>query len=184
MPCTGAPLGHLTHMYCTAYMGCAQSTPPPFPPTHTHTHTFTIISSCTSSSCCCHHMQDTIVYDPFYHHMPAYFNLSFKELLAAKHPTAWIEFERGLISEADFLDKFFADGRAFDGPGLVQHMVSSRGGTTWGGGGGVPCSAVQCSDTAWGSTVQLPGGTLQRPLLCCMSCTLFSAVDLCQAAER
>jgi hypothetical protein len=82
----------------------------------------------------------------------------------------------------------------------VQHMVSSRGGTTWGGGGGgalhpprprggggaprLPCSAVQCSDTAWGSTVQLPGGTLQRPLLCCMSCTLFSAVDLCQAAER
>jgi hypothetical protein len=90
-------------------------------------------------------MQDTIVYDPFYHHMPAYFNLSFKELLAAKHPTAWIEFERGLISEADFLDKFFADGRAFDGPGLVQHMVSSRGGTTWGGGGGgaVQRSAVQ-----------------------------------------
>ena len=64
--------------------------------------------------------------DPFYEHMPKYFNISFKELLASKHPTAWVEFEKGLINEEQLLAKFFADGRAFDGPGLIAHMVSIR----------------------------------------------------------
>jgi hypothetical protein len=68
--------------------------------------------------------QDTIVFDPFYDHMPKYFNISFKELLASKHPTAWVEFEKGLINEDQLLAKFFADGRTFDGPGLISHMVS------------------------------------------------------------
>jgi hypothetical protein len=31
--------------------------------------------------------------------MPRFFNMSFKELLDAKHPTAWIEFEKALITE-------------------------------------------------------------------------------------
>jgi hypothetical protein len=67
--------------------------------------------------------QDTIVADPFFEHMPAFFSLSFQDLLAAKHPTAWLEFERDEISEAQLFDKFFRDGRGFDGPGLVKHMV-------------------------------------------------------------
>lgn len=32
-------------------------------------------------------IMDTIVTDPFFEHMPRFFNMSFKELLAAKHPT-------------------------------------------------------------------------------------------------
>lgn len=61
--------------------------------------------------------------DPFYKHMPAYFGMTFKELLAAKHPSAWLEFEKGLISQDEFEAKFFADGRTYDREGLRQRMV-------------------------------------------------------------
>lgn len=42
-----------------------------------------------------------VVYDPFFHDMPRFFGCTFKELLAAKHPTAWVQVgcagtERGL----------------------------------------------------------------------------------------
>jgi hypothetical protein len=47
--------------------------------------------------------------------------------MAAKHPTAWVEFETGAITEQQLLAKFFTDGRSFDGPGLVQHMVRRAG---------------------------------------------------------
>ncbi|KAL0288978.1 UNVERIFIED_CONTAM: Flavin mononucleotide hydrolase 1, chloroplatic, partial [Sesamum angustifolium] len=44
-------------------------------------------------------IMDTIVRDPFYHDVPAFFGMSMKELLECKHPTTWIEFEKGLINE-------------------------------------------------------------------------------------
>lgn len=69
-------------------------------------------------------VMDTIVTDPFFEHMPRFFNLTFKELLAAKHPTAWVEFENAIITEDELFAKFFADGRQFDGQALIQHMVS------------------------------------------------------------
>eukprot|EP00873_Tetraselmis_striata_P016062 jgi/Tetstr1/436326/TSEL_025164.t1 len=65
---------------------------------------------------------DTIVSDPFYQHMPAYFGMSFKDLLAAKHPSAWMEFEKGRISQDEFEESFFADGRAYDRDGLRDRM--------------------------------------------------------------
>lgn len=65
--------------------------------------------------------------DPFYSKMGDFFGLTFKELLAAKHPTAWLEFERGEISEDAFYEKFFADGRPCDGHGLKAHMVRAHG---------------------------------------------------------
>ncbi|BBN00373.1 FMN hydrolase / 5-amino-6-(5-phospho-D-ribitylamino)uracil phosphatase [Marchantia polymorpha subsp. ruderalis] len=66
----------------------------------------------------------TIVRDPFHDRMPAYFGFTFKELLAAKHPTAWIEFEKGLLSEEEFAASFFQDGREYDYEGLKQCMSS------------------------------------------------------------
>jgi FMN phosphatase YigB (HAD superfamily) len=48
--------------------------------------------------------------------------MSFQELLAAKHPTAWLDFERGALDESAFFASFFADGRAVDGPGLRAAM--------------------------------------------------------------
>lgn len=63
-------------------------------------------------------VMDTLVVDPFTTAMPAFFGLPFDRLLAEKHPTAWLEFELGRLSEADFLQTFFADGRPVNGPGL------------------------------------------------------------------
>ncbi|CAH1446528.1 unnamed protein product [Lactuca virosa] len=63
-------------------------------------------------------IMDTIVRDPFYHDIPAFFGMSMKELLDCKHPTAWIEFEKGLIDEMELERIFFKDGRQFDLEGL------------------------------------------------------------------
>jgi hypothetical protein len=38
--------------------------------------------------------------------------------------TAWVEFENDMINQDELFEKFFADGRKFDGQALVQHMVS------------------------------------------------------------
>ena len=67
----------------------------------------------------------TLVHDPFYQEMPAFFGMSFEELLEAKHPSAWVEFELGQRSEEDFLRSFFADGRDFDRRGFVSAVRSS-----------------------------------------------------------
>jgi len=63
-----------------------------------------------------------LIQDPFYTHMAAYFGMEFQQLLDQKHPSAWVEFERGEISEEEFFTKFFIDGRHFDGEGLVETM--------------------------------------------------------------
>lgn len=44
-------------------------------------------------------VMDTVVADPFFEHMPRFFGMSFQELLAAKHPDAWVRFERGVIDQ-------------------------------------------------------------------------------------
>ncbi|KAK6243832.1 hypothetical protein QUC31_010241 [Theobroma cacao] len=67
-------------------------------------------------------IMDTIVRDPFYHDIPAFFRMSFKELIECKHPTAWIEFENGVINEEELAGKFFKDGRPFDLEGLKNCM--------------------------------------------------------------
>lgn len=64
----------------------------------------------------------TLVYDPFYERVPAFFGMSFEQLLREKHPTAWIEFELGEIDEAEFLPRFFRDGRDYDHDGLKAAM--------------------------------------------------------------
>ncbi|KAL8099298.1 hypothetical protein AgCh_031822 [Apium graveolens] len=67
-------------------------------------------------------VMDTIVRDPFYHDVPSFFRMSFNELIHTKHPTAWIEFEKGLIDEMELARKFFKDGRPFDLQGLKDCM--------------------------------------------------------------
>lgn len=63
-------------------------------------------------------VMDTLVTDPYYGAMPAFFGMSRKELKAAIHPTSWIEFEEGRISGPDYIAQFFQDGRPVDGDGL------------------------------------------------------------------
>ena len=65
----------------------------------------------------------TLILDPFYERMPAALGMSFEELMAAKTPDAWLEFERGEIDEAAYFRKMFRDGRAFDEAALKHAIV-------------------------------------------------------------
>lgn len=67
----------------------------------------------------------TLVHDPFFVEMPAFFGMTFDAMLEATHPSAWVEFELGERSEESFLESFFADGRDFDRPGFVDTVCSS-----------------------------------------------------------
>lgn len=70
-------------------------------------------------------LMDTLVRDPFYTHVPRFFGMTFDELLAAKHPTAWGQFELGRIDESTLFERFFRDEREFDGPGLKRCMIEN-----------------------------------------------------------
>lgn len=69
-------------------------------------------------------LMDTLVRDPFFVHVPAFFGISFEELIRDKHPTAWRDFELGRIDEPTLYARFFRDGRPIDGPGLKARMVA------------------------------------------------------------
>jgi len=64
-------------------------------------------------------VMDTLVTDPYYEAMPAFFGMSFDDLRMAVHPTSWIEFEEGRITEAEYLARFFRDGRSVDAQALI-----------------------------------------------------------------
>lgn len=68
-------------------------------------------------------VMSTLVHDPFHVELPAFLGLTLEELLEAKHPTLWAEFERGEIDEGELFVRFFRDGRSFDGEGMKRHMV-------------------------------------------------------------
>jgi len=70
-------------------------------------------------------IMDTVVCDPFYQHVPKFFDLSFKELLQVKHPSMWILFEKGEVGETDVMRNFFLDGRAFDHQAFVNMMCEN-----------------------------------------------------------
>jgi HAD superfamily hydrolase (TIGR01509 family) len=65
-------------------------------------------------------VMDTLVHEPFHREMPAFFGLTPEELVEAKHPTAWVEFELGQLSEQEFLVRFFRDGRGYDRAAFVR----------------------------------------------------------------
>ena len=62
--------------------------------------------------------------DPFYDEVPKFFDMTLKELYRVKHPTAWIDFEKGQICEDALVSNFFKDGRSFDSEGMKRMMVS------------------------------------------------------------
>lgn len=67
----------------------------------------------------------TLVHDPFYEEVPRALGMPLEEVMRAKHPTAWIEFELGDLAEEEFLDRFFADGRRYDRAALVRSFAES-----------------------------------------------------------
>ncbi len=68
---------------------------------------------------------DTLVREPFYDIVPAFFGVSLETLLREKHPSAWAEFERGEIDEAALRTRFFRDGRDYDHEGMKRAMVDA-----------------------------------------------------------
>lgn len=63
-------------------------------------------------------VMSTLVRDPFHVDIPAFFETSLERLLAEKDPRAWLDFEYGTIEEHELFERFFADRRPVDGPGL------------------------------------------------------------------
>jgi FMN hydrolase / 5-amino-6-(5-phospho-D-ribitylamino)uracil phosphatase len=70
-------------------------------------------------------VMSTLVRDPFFDAMPGFFGLELGEMLEAKHPTAWIEFELAKRSEEELLRDFFADRRAFDHAAFVERITAA-----------------------------------------------------------
>lgn len=68
---------------------------------------------------------DTLVHDPFFVEVPAHFGTSLGELLAAKDPRAWLDFELGHIDEATLATRYFADGRLLDVAALRTCMSAA-----------------------------------------------------------
>ncbi|GAB0497355.1 hypothetical protein MMPV_008687 [Pyropia vietnamensis] len=69
---------------------------------------------------------DTLVVDPFYVDMYAHFGFpSQAEFLAAKHPTTWVDWERGAIGPADAYARFFADRRPVDADAFTAYLRSA-----------------------------------------------------------
>jgi HAD superfamily hydrolase (TIGR01509 family) len=67
----------------------------------------------------------TLVHDPFFDAMPAFFGLPFRAMLEQKHPSAWVEFELAQRTETELLREFFADGRAFDHQAFLDRVTAA-----------------------------------------------------------
>ncbi len=67
----------------------------------------------------------TLIHDPFYDEVPAFFGMTLQQLLKVKHPSVWSACERGELSVEDMEANFFADGREFDIAGLRETMQRS-----------------------------------------------------------
>ena len=67
----------------------------------------------------------TLVHDPFFDAVPAFFGMGLPELLRTKTPGVWMEFERGRIDENELAARYFTDGRSVDLDGLKRCMADA-----------------------------------------------------------
>ena len=70
-------------------------------------------------------VMETLVTEPYYRAMPGFFGMSLEQLREAKHPTSWIEFEEGRLTEAEYVPLFFRDGRPVDAEGLRRCVTEA-----------------------------------------------------------
>lgn len=71
-------------------------------------------------------VMDTIVYDPIAEEIPQFFDLSITELYRRNHPTAWVEFEKGTLSESTFYEIYFPQRpKPIDGRRLRQILYDA-----------------------------------------------------------
>jgi HAD superfamily hydrolase (TIGR01509 family) len=73
-------------------------------------------------------VMDTLVHNPFFEEIPTFFGMTHAELVGIKHPTSWVEFERGEIPETEYLRRMFADERQFDASAF---LAAVRDGYRW-----------------------------------------------------
>lgn len=59
-------------------------------------------------------VMDTLVVDPFFEGLEAFFGLSFRAMVRAVQPGSWVRFERGEIDEETYLQTMFRDRREVD----------------------------------------------------------------------
>jgi HAD superfamily hydrolase (TIGR01509 family) len=70
-------------------------------------------------------VMDTLVHDPFHRAIPEYFGLSFAEFFEQKHPTAWVEFERGELNPEEYAANMFMDRRRVHWPDFERHVKNA-----------------------------------------------------------
>ena len=70
-------------------------------------------------------VMSTLVYDPFYVDLPNAFHCSLRELLRGRDRTAWIEFERGEITQEQFFQRFFGARAEIDGAKMLSVMLNN-----------------------------------------------------------
>ena len=70
-------------------------------------------------------IMETVVVEPYLRVMPHFFDMTPSAFVKEKHPTAWIDFERGKLTEEEYFQSFFSDGRAIDGEGLKGAMYTA-----------------------------------------------------------
>jgi len=68
---------------------------------------------------------DTLVTEPYFTALPDFFGIGVEELKRQMHPTSWIDFEEGAITEAEYYERFFLDGRPIDADRLRARVRSS-----------------------------------------------------------
>ncbi len=67
----------------------------------------------------------TLVSEPFLTAMPQFFGMPLEQLRQEAHPTAWVDFEKDLMTEQQFCDQFFTDGRPVDRLGLRKCLFDA-----------------------------------------------------------
>jgi HAD superfamily hydrolase (TIGR01509 family) len=72
-------------------------------------------------------VMETLVTEPFPTVMPPFFGMTLDEFRQARHPTAWIEFEKGRLSEAEYFARMFQEARPVDGAGLRTRLREAYG---------------------------------------------------------
>lgn len=70
-------------------------------------------------------VMETLVTDPFREEIPALFGMAPEQLLAVLDLDAWVDFEEGRISEAQYLERCFVDRRAVDGRRLRDCVLAA-----------------------------------------------------------
>ncbi len=67
----------------------------------------------------------TLVHDPFYEDVPKALGMSLDALIEQKHPTAWVDFEQGVIDEDKLRTRFFLDGRDYPHDAMKAAMIEA-----------------------------------------------------------